>query len=154
VIEIGGARTPIDAFLKGDHASVLVLDPFIREMHGDTLRGRPCIVSHIRARFQDVHWHIPSGTDYGLVLLGLEIQGLEERHYQVLCRLIDRAKVTVIEFPPCWAPSREQFQRIRNSTNTRIHLRVSLSLEGNDFGDLSNSWPPRCYREMYALVPQ
>jgi hypothetical protein len=153
VIEIGGSRTSIDSFLTGSHDSVLVLDPFIREFHGDTLRGRPCDVSYVRARFQDVDWHLPAGTDYGLVMLGLEIQGLEAYHYQVLYQLINQARVTVIEFPPSWDPSREQFDQIRNNTKTNVAIRIKLDLEGNDFGDLSNSWPPRCHREIYVLVP-
>ncbi len=154
VIEIGGARTPINLYLTGDHSSVLVLDPFIREHRQGTLRGKPCDVSHVRARFQDVDWHIPAGADYGLVMLGLEIQDLDEHHYRILYDLIDRAKVTVIEFPPSWAPSREQFDRIRSHTKTRTALQTILDLEGNDFGDLSNSWPPRCQRAMYVLVPR
>ncbi|RYE61622.1 MAG: class I SAM-dependent methyltransferase, partial [Oxalobacteraceae bacterium] len=102
VIEIGGSRTPIDDYLTGDHSSVLVLDPFIREHRKATLRGKPCDVSHVRARFQDVDWYIPPGTDYGLVMLGLEIQGMNEYQHRILYQLVDGAKVTVIEFPPSW----------------------------------------------------
>jgi hypothetical protein len=153
VVEVGGAKTPIDHFLDGTQDGVLILDPFIREGHADTLRGKPCAVSHVRARFQDVDWHIPPGAEYGLVMLGLEIQGLESRHYEALYQLVNRAKVTVIEFPPSWEPSREQFELIRNNTRTRVMFRTRLDLEGNDFGDLENSWPPRCEREMYVLEP-
>jgi hypothetical protein len=154
VIEIGGCQTPIDQFLTGNHDSVLVLDPFIREAQSDTLGENPCAVSHVHARFQDVDWHIPDDAEYGLVLLGLEIQGLEAHHYEVLYQLVNQAKVTVIEFPPCWAPSVEQFERIRKNTNTNVAMHIALDLDGNDFGDLSNSWPPRCRREMHLLVPR
>lgn len=154
VIEIGGAKTPIDTFLTGSHKSVIVLDPFIRESHINTLDGRHCAVSHMRARFQDVDWLISPGTCYAMVMLGLEIQGMESQHYDVLYRLINQAKVTVIEFPTSWGPSREQFEMIKNNTQTRVVFHTKLDLEGNDFGNLENSWPPRCDREIYVLESQ
>jgi len=154
VIEIGGAKTPIDSFLTGTHDRVLVLDPFIRENRFNSLNGKPCRISHVRARFQDVDWLVPREADYGLVMLGLEIQGLEPHHYRELYRLINQARVTVIEFPGSWSPSREQFELIRTNTNTSVTFRTKLDLEGNDFGNLENSWPPRCDREMYVLEPR
>ena len=154
VIEIGGAKTPVDLFLTGDHNSVIVLDPFISESYSNTLHGRPCSVSHIRARFQDVDWLIPPGTGYALVMLGLEIQGMESHHYNVLYELINQAKVTFIEFPTSWDSSRQQFERIKINTQTKITFHAKLDLQGNDFGDLQNSWPPRCDREVYVLEPQ
>jgi hypothetical protein len=153
VIEIGGSRTPIDQFLTGQHEQVIVLDPFIREHQGNSLNGKPCSVSHIRARFQDVDWHISPRANYGLVLLGLEIQGMEQGDYETLYDLINRAQVTVIEFPFSWGPSREQFEMIRAKTRTQLGCQMGLDLEGNDFGDLSNSWPPRCDRRIYVLEP-
>jgi hypothetical protein len=154
VVEIGGARTPIDQFLKAAHDKVIVIDPFIRESRAGVLNGEKCSVEHVRARFQDVHWDIPRDADYGLVMLGLEIQGLNESEYQSLFDLVNRAKLTVIEFPLSWAPSREQFEKITNNTKTRIRLKLSLDLKDNDFGDLTNSWPPRCDRVMYVLEPR
>jgi len=154
VIEIGGAKTPIDLFLTNDHDRVLILDPFIRESRSNSLRGKLCAVSHVRARFQDVDWHISEGADYGLVMLGLEIQGLEPHEYQTLYRLVNRAKVTVIEFPPSWEPSSAQFEMIRDNTATEICFQMALGLEGNDFGNLDNSWPPRCDRKFYVLEPK
>jgi dienelactone hydrolase len=153
VIEIGGSATSIDQFLTGDHESVLVLDPFLRESYADSLRGRPCRVARVRARFQDVDWHVPPEAAYGLVMLGLEIQRMEPHQYEVLYRLVTGAPVTVIEFPPSGPPSREQFEPIRRNTRTRLTFQARLDLEGNDFGDLSNSWPPRCDRALYVLEP-
>jgi hypothetical protein len=151
VVEIGGSKSSIELFLKSAHDSVLVLDPFTRESHCDTLNGKPCMVSHVRARFQDVDWHIPSGAEYGLVILGLEIQGMESSHYEALYQLVNQARVTVIEFCSSWSPSREQFELIRNNTHTRVTFQTMLNLEGNEFGDLENSWPPRCDRAIYVL---
>jgi methyltransferase family protein len=154
VIEIGGSKTPIDLFLTGHHDSVIVLDPLIRESHRSELNGKPCEVSHVRARFQDVDWNIPAAADYGMVMMGLEIQGLEPHHYEKLFQLITGAKVTVIEFPPSWEPSRKQFEIIKSSTNTRVTFQTQLNLENNDYGDLTNSWPPRCDRMIYVLEPR
>jgi hypothetical protein len=153
VVEIGGSATPIDAFLTGAHESVLVVDPLIREGYSDTLRGRACRVAHVPARFQDVDWVIPDGADFGLVMLGLEIQGMEPHHYETLFRLVNQAKVVVIEFPPSWPASVEQFEKIRAETRTRVGYHAVLDLSDNDFGDLGNSWPPRCIREVYVLEP-
>lgn len=153
VIEIGGAKTPIDLFLNGEHDSIVVLDPYIRESRRTRLNDRPCAVSHVRARFQDVDWQVPPAADYAIVMMGLEIQGLGPDHYAELYRLVNGARVTVIEFPPSWEPSREQFEKIKSNTNTKIALQLKLNLEHNDFGDLTNSWPPRCDRMIYVLEP-
>src|SRR6185295_8133269 len=42
VVEIGGARTPIDQFLKAAHDKVIVIDPFIRESRASVLNGEKC----------------------------------------------------------------------------------------------------------------
>ena len=143
VVEIGGAKTPINQFLEGDHDCILVIDPLISERHQNTWHGRPCSLTHLRARFQDVAWTIPPKADFGLVMLGLEFQGLLQEHWQTLFQLINRARTTVIEFPLSWEPSREQFQYICAHTHTEIVFHAKLDLNGNDFGDLENSWPPR-----------
>jgi hypothetical protein len=153
VIEIGGANMRIDQFLTGAHDSVLVLDPYIRESYTDRLHGIPCEVAHVRARFQDVDWHIPPTAEYGLVMLGLEIQGLTPQQYEVLYDLVNRAKVTVIEFSTSWAPSREQFGMIVQHTRTKETFQAKLNLAGNECGNLENSWPPRCDREIHVLEP-
>ena len=154
VIEIGGTTSPIDHFLTGTHQQVLVLDPFVSESHSPTLNGKPCAVAHVRARFQDVDWHVPRDAEYGLVMLGMDIQGMESHHYEQLFELVNRATVTVIEFPTSWAPSREQFNRIQAGTNTQVTFQARLDLQGNDFGNLENSWPPRCDREIHVLQPK
>jgi hypothetical protein len=153
VIEIGGSKTPIDLFLTGQHDSVIVVDPFVREGVRAVLNHQPCAVSHVRARFQDVDWHVPDGADYGMVMMGLEIQGLEPEHYETLFQLINRSKITVVEFPPSWDPSLRQFEMIQANTNTKVTVQMKLDFEGNDFGDLTNSWPPRCERTIYVLEP-
>lgn len=154
VIEIGGAKMPIDKFLTGAHDRVIALDPFIRESQFRLLsHGQDCVVSHVRARFQDVTWEIPPAADYGMALLGLEIQGMEPHHYETLYQLINQARICVIEFPTSWEPSRHQFELIRQHTRTKEVFQTKLDLTGNDFGNLENSWAPRCDREIHVLEP-
>ena len=99
------------------------------------------------------NWVIPRGVDYGLVMLGLELVGLGPRDFSALYELVDRAKRTVVEFASSWSFSREQFGMIRANTRTQVAFQVKLDLGGNDFGDLQDSWAPRCERELYVLEP-
>jgi hypothetical protein len=151
VVEIGGYRTPIDRFLTGTHESVLVVDPLIRDATRDELNGAPCVVDHMRARFQDLWWQILRPGDYGLVILGLEIQGLSAQDEQVLYELVDGARVTVLEFPSSWHASCAQYAQIRANTSVIESLRAGLDLSGNDVGDLAASWAPRFDRELHVL---
>ena len=48
---------------------------------------------------------------------------------------------------------RAQFARLLANTRVSERVRVSLDLGGNDFGDLTNSWPPRVEREIHVLDP-
>jgi hypothetical protein len=152
VVEIGGWRNPIDGFLTGPHRSVLVVDPFIRDAEREELGGRPCRVSHVRARFQDLAWQIVRPGEYGLVILGLEIEGLSDADYRVLRDLVERARTAVLELPTSWEASREQYERITGGADVRERARVLLDLSGNDFGDLTGSWPPRGERELHVLA--
>ena len=152
VIELGAGKATIDQFLTGQHASVIVLDPLLTERTMDTLNGRSCAIEHVRARFQDVDWIRTGVGNYGLVMLGLELQGMEDGDHRMLYQLIDGASVTVIEFPTSWYVSQDQFAEMRRRTRTRAIFTCKLDLQGNEFGDLSNSWPPRCDREIHVLV--
>jgi hypothetical protein len=150
VIEIGGWHTPIDRYLTGHQSSVVVVDPFIREATRDELNGRPCCVRHVRARFQDLGWTVRA-PDYGLVILGLDLEGLSGDDEQALFELVRRARTTVIEFPTSWDPSREQYARLLAATSVDELVGARIDLAGNDFGDLTNSWPPRVERELHVL---
>jgi hypothetical protein len=152
VIEIGGGQQTMDNFLCGPRDNVTVIDPFLVDRTwSETGRGLAQI-THLRARFQDVEFEVVRPGEYALVMLGLELQGLEPRDHAVLFDLLNRAGVTVIEFPTSWTPSAEQFGWLCANTRCREVLHMTLNLEGNDFGDLSNSWPPRCDRELHVLA--
>jgi len=150
VMEIGGGKSSILPYLTGKHDCVITVDPHARQ---DDVEIDECRVMRLRARFQDVEWNIPRGASYGMVMLGLELQGMADSDYRQLFQLIDQAKITVIEFPGSWEPSKQQFALIRANTRTRLRFQVRLELAGNDFGDLSNSWGPRTDRELYILEP-
>jgi hypothetical protein len=150
VIEIGGWETPIDRYLTGAHDAVVVVDPLIRDATRD---GHGGTVHHVRARFQDLEWHVSREREYGLVILGLDLEGLTAEDESELFGLIDGAKAVVIEFPTSWEPSREQYARMRASTNVEEHVSTALDFGGNDFGDLTNSWPPRVERQLRVLRP-
>jgi len=154
VVELGAGKATIDQFLSGPHASVIVVDPLLTENTRDTLNGYACEIEHVRARFQDVDWLATGTGTYGLVMLGMELQEMSDGDRATLYQLIDGAGVTVIEFPTSWHVSQEQFAAIRQRTRTREVFTCKLDLDGNEFGDLSNSWPPRCDREIHVLVPR
>jgi len=151
VVEIGGWRSPIDRFLTGAHGLVVVVDPFVHDAERNELNGAPSRVRHVRARFQDLRWQVVRPKGYGLVMLGLELEGLSENDYAMLFELVENANVTVVEFPTSWDSSRAQFERIRSNVTATERLRVKLDLGGNDLGDLSHSWPARVERELYVL---
>ncbi len=86
-------------------------------------------------------------------MLGMELQGISEEDYKVLFQLIESALVTVIEFSSSWTPCLEQFNYIRENTNSRIAFSSKLELSGNEVGDLEYSWLPRYDRMIYVLQP-
>jgi hypothetical protein len=152
VVELGGWHSSVDRYLTGAHQSVLVVDPFLRDSTRNRLNGSRCRVRHVGARFQDLSWTISRPHEYGLVILGLDLD-LADADERLLFDLVDQAKVTVIEFPTSWEPSRRQYSQIRANTSVEEVLRLGLDLDGNDFGDLTNSWPPRVEREIHVLAP-
>ena len=153
VVELGAGLHSIEKFLGGKHRNVIVIDPLLHDRTAGELNGHACAVDHVRARFQDLRWQIDAGANFGLVMLGMELQGMNEADFAMLYRLIDTASTTVIEFPTSWQVSRDQFAEIRRRTRTREVFMSRVDFSGNEFGDLSNSWPPRCDREIHVLQP-
>jgi hypothetical protein len=113
VIEIGGSRTSIDSFLTGSHDSVLVLDPFIREFHSDTLREN-LRRSYVRAKFQDV-----AGTSRPEQITDWLCWDWKFRASALITIRSFISSLTNYSdgdrFPPSWDPSRAVWQ-IRNNT--------------------------------------
>ena len=152
VIEIGGGRTSIEHFLHGPPADVIVLDPFVADREA---RGKDgSLVRHLRARFQDVDWEVRRPGDYALVLLGLELLDMGEEDFRTLFALIDRARLTVLEFSSTFATPREQFGLIRERTATDETFTCGLDLRGNDVPTSEQSWPVHFQREVHVLAPR
>jgi Methyltransferase domain len=154
IIELGGGRPTIDNFLTGAaNSRVVVIDPFLRERPPAAATDGGPIVQHIRCRFQDITWRIDRPGEHGLVMLGLELQGMSDADWRMLCALVDGARTTVIEFPTSWRESADQYAAIRRQTRTRERFTCRLDLSGNDVGDMTKSWPPRFDREIHVLEP-
>jgi hypothetical protein len=128
VIEIGGCHTPIDRYLAGTHKSVLVIDPFIRDATRDSLNGTPCQVRHVRARFQDLVWTVRREREYGLVILGLDLEGLSAADQETLFSLVRGARTTVVEFASSWDPSGRMYAAILAGAGVEELQRVRLDL--------------------------
>lgn len=140
IIEIGGYKTPIDEFLTHDFESVLVLDPLVADPAAVDPRVR-----RIRQEYQQFDFSPYEGLDYGLVLIGFDFTPTEQ-----LAALVRQAKVLVVEFAEdsSWTQSRNQFSELMLQAGRTAELQISLGYEGNDFGDLRGSWPPRTERKL------
>ncbi|MFN0105503.1 MAG: hypothetical protein ACKV2U_25875 [Bryobacteraceae bacterium] len=143
VIEIGGYKTPIDGFLTHRYDSVLVVDPLVEPFQGKKVRRVAC-------DYRTFDFSPYSGANYGLALLGLDLP-----LSAALFDLAAGAKTVVVEFSEdgCWKAGREGFQTLVGETGLRLRQRIQLDLSGNDFGDLTDSWPPRTNRFIYVLSP-
>ena len=58
IVEIGGYRTPITHFLTSQHASVTVLDPYVKPVANHSLNGAECKVRHLPMMFEDFEKHL------------------------------------------------------------------------------------------------
>lgn len=143
VIEIGGYKTPIDQFLQHDYESVVVLDPLVEPKESGRIR-------HIACDYRDFDTTSLDGSAYGLAILGFDLP-LSDQLY----RLANGARRTVVEFPedPTWTQSRDGFNAFLAHTRLRQIAQMRLDLSGNEYGDLTDSWPPRVYRNIYVLEP-
>jgi len=152
-IEIGGIAVTIVEFLASTTRDIIVFDPWIDEetVPRDLTPGRRTVY-HIRGRFNDFEWEITKPCEYGVVMLGLELEGLSDDDFDMLFKILSNAKVVVLEYPPSWEFSAEQFRRICDNIGMQEKFHYTLDLTGNDVGDLSNSWPPRLKRELHVFM--
>lgn len=156
IIEIGGYRTPITDFLPLDDGyidSVAVYDPKLERTRNEWFGGR---CGQVRIDHYAMAWKggIPVRDlpcNLGLALLGLELH-LDESGWTDLFRMIQAAKLTVIEYPIAHPHSITQYARILTETGAKVVFQVTLDLAGNDFGDLTDSAPPLTERRIVALT--
>ena len=131
IIEIGGFKTPITDFVGGK--KTIVVDPLIEPIHTETSQ-------HLAITFDN----------YGVLMLGLDVI-MPEEGWTKLYKLISGSSITVLETPLDYAPSLVQLNSILRNTNKKTKISFMLDLTGNNFGDMTDSYPPFCRRQMHVL---
>lgn len=145
IVEVGGYKLPITWFLTaGQHKSITVIDPLVTPLVSDRHNGYVCTVRHVATEVQLMP--IPE-SKFGLVALGLNVRG-DPRHFY---EMVACAEIVVLEFPPDFDPSVELFENTLAYSRKQITLKFDLDLSGNDFGDMTDSYPPRPKRRMVVL---
>ncbi|MDP9171003.1 MAG: hypothetical protein M3N54_10335 [Acidobacteriota bacterium] len=141
VIEIGGYKTPIDQFLTHDCESVTVVDPLVEPFASGS-------VKRVAADYRAFDFSFAPAGEYGLVMLGFDLPLSDN-----LFRLVDGSRTTIIEFPehPDWMQSRHSFDTLLENTHLTLQVKMHLDLAGNDYGDLTDSWPPRTDRYLFVF---
>ncbi len=133
IVEIGGFKTPITAFLTRTPNSVLVVDPLIAEYRGEELGGAPCRVEHVASTFQDYVFDLEPGS-YGLVLLGASMKHFSSDSTQrqvetrKLVSLVENSAVAVLEFALEWSLGKDNITTILDSTRAEIIMQADLDL--------------------------
>jgi len=146
IIEIGSYKTPIWEFLRGPHKYVGCYDlSFEQELHLDNHPRLQCPLQHIPGQFQDHISDLPE-SNFGLVCLGMEIKG----DFEPFIELVNRSTIAVIEFPPDFRFSLNQFNRLRAECDKEVAMHIRLDLSDNNFSGLTGS-PIRPIRDMYVL---
>jgi hypothetical protein len=148
IFEIGGYKTPISMFLDGDdHRQIWSIDPRMETEYRD-LNNCPCEVHHVGKRWPDVEF--PEVPHYALVVLGLELH-LTEPEWQKFYELVRNSERTVLGVVPDHIHSLNQYNQIVEATGARKTMEVTLDLSQNDFGDLTDSAPPKTTRRIVVL---
>lgn len=154
VLEIGGFKTPVTGFLDYTPQRILVLDPKMPQWHGRELHGRPCRIDHLPARFQDHDPGFAPGS-YGLVILGCSMKYFSDdpvergREWEKLVGLINRARITILEYPVDWGLSNENVATILQDSDTAVRMRLDLDLSESEGMDT-----PFTHRRFMVLEPR
>lgn len=123
IIEIGGAGTPMSGFLPKDK-TVIVIDPKIKRKE----EGK---VKHIPIGFEK--WdEQPTSGNYAVVILGLQLE-MPDGAWQKLHDLIERSKITVIEYAAQNKEARKQFKDIQQSTSHKKQWQELVEFEINGY---------------------
>lgn len=149
IVEIGGHLRPVTPFLTHGPQSVIVVDPKVEPYEADELKGRPCRVRHVAAKFQEVVFDVPAGQ-YGLVILGYSLKpfGARQPLGQSLFGLIDNAQTVVLEYPPALERAASQIPQILARPSVRLRCSIDLTL---DDGQIAGS--PFARRRLIVLDP-
>jgi hypothetical protein len=144
ILEVGGCSTPVTNYLRGEHASVTVVDPLVEPLESATLNGGPCLVRHIPVRLEDYQ---ATGLENGFVALGMPFLPLEP-----VLAIMRRCDVSVLEFPVAFLDSCRMFKLILESGHFDVAARVVFDLSHNDVGDLHD--PTMTLRHLFVLKPR
>jgi hypothetical protein len=144
ILEVGGCSTPVTNYLRGEHASVTVVDPLVEPLETATLNHRPCLVRHIPVRLEDYQ---PTGLENGFVALGMPFLPLEP-----VLAIMRRCDVSVLEFPVAFLDSCRMFRAVLESGYFDVATRVVFDLSHNDVGDLHDS--TMTLRHLFVLKPR
>ena len=149
VLEVGGAQ--IYHFLRGPHEHVKCVDPLAVPQFGrlskfGRLIGRTVEVQDCKISEADCTFY--AGAPYGLVSLGYE---LAPEYLELFSSLVAKSTVAVVESWETWPRFVQMVRYVLDHTKKEINVRMSLDLSGNDFGDLTGSWPARTNRRLYVL---
>jgi hypothetical protein len=134
VVEIGGFKTPITAYLTQIPARVQVVDPLITEYRSERLRGRPCQVLHLAHSFQQHDFELPDQR-YGLVLLGLSLKHFSDQpevragEWLKLRELVRRSRVAVLEWAVEWPLGRASGEQLLAEVPGEVVLDMELDLQ-------------------------
>lgn len=123
VIEIGGHHHPISEFFSDKKVTVIGYETY------------PCntdLITHELVKFQDWCWEHRQFGNYGLVILGLHLYDMEDRHWDRLMDLVDNSQRAVIEVCTDWEPSVAQFEKLRVRTRKRVSFQWDVTIHAED----------------------
>ena len=129
IIEIGGGHNSIDKYIK--HREVIVIDPELKNRNYG-------LVTHIGQRFQ--WWKedpITQNKAFAVIIMGLQLEGMNGGDWQKLFNLIDRSQKTVIEYSAAFPVAKNQFKNISAAINKTITKEKEFDFS-SDFTAQSN----------------
>lgn len=99
------------------------------------------------AQWANEHGDLLIKENYGVMALGLEIEGEDHKEWEAFSRIIDGAKVAIIEHSIEHAPSVQQFNMIMQTTNKRVTTLINF-----DFCDIDTpGFVPHTKRQLAVL---
>jgi len=136
IVEIGGHKAPVTAFITHRPATVTSIDPKIEPLTADDLHGAPCRVRHIARKFQQVELDLEPYT-YGLVILGYSLKpyGDSPPDGDLLFKLVDQAKRTVIDYMIDLARPEDQLPRLLDRGTLKQVFRIDMQLHDDVIGN-------------------
>jgi len=139
ILEVGGYRTPISHFIRPDQYAV-VLDP-------EVVPEAPANAEHLAIYYQDWRGHLDAG--YGLVLMGLDLQGPDQ-----LDALIRPAGLVVLECAVTYLRSLLRAERIVDEHQRPVLADWTITIGGRELDAVQyprDGWPVKPERRMLLL---